>query len=487
VNPTPCRSLAPLGALTTLLLWSSALASPLTTGAVCSWGASDCTKCVPDAVSAVNSLRDHGDVLGFHPIGDPVTMSSHWQGIQRIPAAGGRYVAVSHSGTTKAFTLVNMESREAWTGQRFRSNRLNYSYNYPSSTPSTLDRAVRDEWLPWYLPYTHSGGMQAAGNILAVSLENTSDGRNGQVVFYDMNNPATPVLLPPKRVGTTTAAGTASLAKLSDGTFLLILGQTDANNLEFHRSNSWDLTQPTTTFEPVDLWNEGELRSTIGDWEFGNYQNLNLITQCDGSLFLAGTHRNSVTGEDWIDLYRLTNEYGQMVITKVAKKHLYCGYPSPGGTSGQTTHCNLDAAGGVYVDPSGQLIVYGTEHDNDGPGGSVKMMEFRSIFPNPSCGSTINEAFVELYDDSDFSDRGLMIDYRDFSLERYSNLNYVEGFGDKTSAVRWCLPFGWRFRIYEHDSYGGSYKELKGSGSQNLNSWNFGDKMSSGRFIYLGY
>ncbi|MDY7232897.1 hypothetical protein [Hyalangium rubrum] len=329
--------------------------------------------------------------------------------------------------------------------------------------------------------------MQAAGNILAVSLETSSTGQNGQVVFYDMSNPGTPVLLPPRRMGNTAAAGTASLAKLSDGAFLLILGQTDANNLEFYRSSSGDLTQSTTSFDPVDLWNEGELRSTIGDWEFGNYQNLNLITQCDGSLFLAGTHRNSATSQDWIDLYRLTDESGQMVITKVAKKHLFCSYPSPGGSSGQNTHCNLDAAGGVYVDPSGQLLVYGTEHDNDGPGASVKMMEFRSIFPNPSCGSSINEAFVELYDDSDFSDRGLMIDYRDVSLERYNDFRNVEGFGDKTSSVRWCLPFGWRVRLYENDSYGGSYKELNGSGSLNLHSVGFGDKTSSVRFVYLGY
>ena len=30
----------------------------------------------------------------------------------------------------------------------------------------------------------------------------------------------------------------------------------------------------------------------------------------------------------------MTEEYGQVVITKVAKRHLYCGYPSPGYDSG---------------------------------------------------------------------------------------------------------------------------------------------------------
>jgi hypothetical protein len=328
MNRLPAHLLR-LSAFAALLIGGTAFAFPLT-GATCAWGAADCNKCVPNAVSAVNSLRDHGDVLGFYPIGDPVSVTSHWQGLQRLPAAGGRYLAVSHSGDTKAFTVVHMESRDAGTGLRFRSNRLNATYHYPGTAPSAWDRAVHDERLPAYLSYTHSGGMQASGNLLAVSLESSPSGQNGQVVLYDMSSPTAPRMLPARRLGRTTQAGTASLAKLSDGDFLLILGQADANNLEFYRSSSGDLEQSTTTFDLIDLWNEGELRSTIGDLEFGNYQNLNLITQCDGALFLAGTHQNSVNGEDWVDLFRLTEETGNVVITKVARRHLYCGYPSPG-------------------------------------------------------------------------------------------------------------------------------------------------------------
>lgn len=38
-------------------------------------------------------------------------------------------------------------------------------------------------------------------------------------------------------------------------------------------------------------------------------------------------------------------------------------------------------------------------------------MEFRSTFPNPGCETDIQKPFVELYDDSDWSDRGFMIDF----------------------------------------------------------------------------
>jgi hypothetical protein len=162
----------------------------------------------------------------------------------------------------------------------------------------------------------------------------------------------------------------------------------------------------------------------------------------DGTLFLIGTHENSVigVGEDWTDLYRVTNGTGSnVVITKVGKKHLYCSYPSPGAGSSQENHCNLDAAGGVYIDPNRQLLLYGTEHDNAGPESTVRFMEFRSITPNPDCAIDINSAWVELYDDSDFTDRGFMIDFPDHDLENCADYDRLEGFEDKASAVRWLV------------------------------------------------
>jgi len=53
------------------------------------------------------------------------------------------------------------------------------------------------------------------------------------------------------------------------------------------------------------------------------------------------------------------------------------------------------------VTPSGGLLLYGTEHDNDGPGGSVKAEEFRPAPHRSSC-TDINDAWVELYDDTGF-------------------------------------------------------------------------------------
>ncbi len=480
------RTACCLGLLSTALLGATAHAIDMR-GAVCGWGDDKCNKCVNDVVSAVNNLRDHGEVMGFFPLGDPVTLSNHWQGVQRLPFGGGRHLAISQSGPTKAFSVVEMGSRDGG-GLRFRSNRLAPNQSYPATPPPSSDRVITDVWLPSSLPYTHQGGMQVVGHVLAVPLEDSTVGGAARVIFYDMANPTQPVLLPTSRIAMTEDAGTASVARLADGRFLLIIGRADANNLEVYLSTTADLRAPMNAFTLVDTWNEAELRSVItNDREFANYQNLNLVTQCDGSLFLVGTHLDSSTGWDWVDAHRVTAEGDNLVLTKVARRHLYCGYPSPGYDTGTNRHCNLDAAGGLYVDPHGQLLVYGTEHDNDGPAGSVKMMEFRPTFPNPGCESDINKAFVELYDDSDFTDRGLMIDYPDAGRENAASFSNTEGFNDKASSIRYCIPFGWRYRLYENSNYGGSYKQFGGRGSVNLHSVGFGDKGSSGRFIYLGY
>jgi CARDB len=58
---------------------------------------------------------------------------------------------------------------------------------------------------------------------------------------------------------------------------------------------------------------------------------------------------------------------------------------------------------------------------------------------------------VELYDDTGFDgDRGVMIDYVDRGLRDYENYDRVEGFEDKSSAARWCLPSGVRYRLFRH-------------------------------------
>ena len=73
--------------------------------------------------------------------------------------------------------------------------------------------------------FNHAGGIQALGNVLAVPLENGSS----KVVFFDAASPSTlgPSSVPLYEVphAESPQAGTASLAKLANGLFVLAIGR----------------------------------------------------------------------------------------------------------------------------------------------------------------------------------------------------------------------------------------------------------------------
>jgi hypothetical protein len=462
---------------------AAADAPPIAAFAPCAWGSADCNVCVADAVGSIGRLRSHGDAMGFHMNDFPdVQLTKHWQGVQRLMGGAGRYLAISRSlpdqSVDVSFVIVEMASRNG-AGERYRSNRLDPSWFIPFTAPPTSDRIVHS--MPHEPGFDHAGGMQALGNVLAVPFEGGGD--HSKVVFYNVSNPLKPVRLTNEVDHTefSTEAGTATLTKLANGHFLLVIGRADAATLDFYVSTGTDLQ--TTGYEPFDTWHKGEL--TGDDETFGDYQELNFVAQCDGSLFMIGTHRNFFF-EDFVDLFRVTNGAGNDVaIEKVAKKHLFC-----------DGNCDFDAAGGAYVDPGGQLYVYGTTHDNDGApvdgfgfpafqcagaACSTEFAEFRPV-PHDTC-EVIEDAWAELNDDIRFGDRSLMVDFVDRDLEDYSNFDHVEGFEDKTSSVRWCIPHGATFRLWEDkNSCGGSHLDLVGDGTfhtiSNLDSVGFGDAAS---------
>ncbi|MCE9666361.1 hypothetical protein LY474_00930 [Myxococcus stipitatus] len=458
---------------------ASAVARPLqfasTGDTSCVWGSGDCNLCVPDVPARFNALRDHGEVLGFHSGGFSFNVAypgaDHWQGVQRLPLGSGRYLVVSKRdgrSTGNVGHLVHMASRNA-EGVRWRSNRLAVSTSQPEDTaPPASDRAVTA--LPVVDGYAHGGGMQAVGNLVALPMEQGPG--VGRVAFYDFNTHLAPG--PFAFVdGLSSNAGTASFARLADQRYVLLLGQYDAKTLEVFVSSSTDARSAANQWLRVDRWEAGELVS--GQW--GAFQSLNFVTDCDdGRLYLVGTFLRGT--EDQAFLYRVDLS-GHLRIEQVAAKHLYCTNEGP-------RQCNLDAAGGVFVGPDRNLVLYATEHADDGPSGSVKMMEFRSIDPNVGCGVDLSRAYVDFYDDSDFSDRGFILDSVDRDLKNWARFHDIDGLNDKVSAVRWCIPPGHRVRLYGDSNYAGGYKDLEGDGTfreVNLNGWSFGDKVSSARWL----
>ena len=446
-------------------------------GAVCEYGDLYCNPYVRNVAASVFNLRSHGDLMGFNmgdypDVNQNFFYSEHWQGTQRLMTGDGRYLAVSanHKDWSR-FAIVHLGTRSTGS-DRWRSNRLVKGVSSWNVGPSSWDVVVKEFRVSSVL--NHAGGLHVIGNYIAVPLEEKDGSSNyGMVVLYDISIPENPRFrwafsLP------TIHAGAVAISKLNDGRFLMVTAREDSEILDIFLSSANSLTAPSWTH--LATWRKSEWQGDGGiDTNWGAYQAIALVTEHDGDLYLIGTHNTGdlVSEKDWIDAYRLIlKEDSTVKLSKVAKRHLFCGTPGK-------KQCNLDAGAGVYVTSDHRLYLYATEHDNDGPGDSVKMMEFRPD-PHRSTCTNMYDSFVELYEHSNFSGRSAMLDYRDRSLRDIDNFRRLEDLTDKISSVRWCLPIGHSFILYRHDHQRGGFFVLRGNGTVQTDSTLHNDKFSDG-------
>jgi hypothetical protein len=215
--------------------------------------------------------------------------------------------------------------------------------------------------------FEHGGGLGAIGRVLVVPYE----GRGSVIALYDMSDPIHPRILHAfdrsgvARPSSPEAASAVGITKLADGRYLMVVGAFSSKVLDFYLSEGTTLLADQIAFRWIHT-----LRGVVA----GGFQNLSLITQCDGTIFLVGTHNTSLPppalGRDFVRWYRLSNgpagAAGGIAIEAVGSRHMDC------------SRCNFAAAAGLYVDPAGRLILYATEHGAGGPGGSVEFEEFRA-------------------------------------------------------------------------------------------------------------
>lgn len=393
---------------------------------------------------------------------------------------------------------AKLPSRET-TGERLKSNRFAKGVSVNETGAPGPDGIVKTHTFGWH----HAGGMQILGDILAVPLENKVgvDSEIGKVVFFDVSQPESPVELPVSLELSSHEAGVVGLTRLGDGRFLLVVTWGDNKTVEFYRSNGNDFKAPGFAFTLHDTWSSTEVKNSAHGWPTGktSYQGLTLVNQTDGRLFMVGGRNTSaivpvVIGEDRLGLYEITGVSGgtattNVVVTQVgSERHLFCSTDgrAQGPVRLATARMNADFLAGVgtYVSPSGELIVYACEHYNDGPGRSVRFVEFRhrDVYRNgspaykPAAITSVDTVevdegssevldgrlshgvlarpWVELYDDDNFEGRSVVMHWDDRALEDYQDLRQLDDFNDKASSMRWYAPQGWSVAIYDQDYYG---------------------------------
>ncbi|MFQ5629405.1 MAG: hypothetical protein ACE5I1_11640 [bacterium] len=451
---------------------------------------------VQNVAAAFDRIREDGEPLAarvsgtisrFHysdHVFNRKGFNNHFQGAKRLRA--GQYFVISGGDEVRRMAhlfFIKMGTRSA--------------SGYWRSNVVTRKKAPQDDQIVAVLGadaiYWHCGGMDTCGHILAVPIENMT-GKISKIVFYNVENPEQPTRFPFEVIRTTGKAGAVTLTRLPNRHYLMAVWSDSDDlppRLDFYLSRSTNFFDGFSS--EVATWDRSNVQADftrVQHADFGNFQTVNFIQQSDGKLFLIGLHNTSdaapvVPGDNWIDLFEVDFSNGLPgagaalavpTITKIANKMLV----------EQGNQYNLDAAGGVYIDPSGELCVYGVYHWKTG--GEIKLCEFS---PRPASLQTLGQAeagWIELFEHENFRGRMLRI-YQD-GKSNYANYDrvYVRGasFDDKVSSVRFQLPAGLRYILYKDSNYRGSKSVLTGDGAlqeiADLRQQGFGDKVSSSRF-----
>lgn len=504
---------------------SRAAATESAVTAATSTGVSAEQRFVPGVVGAFNALSTRADALAFRRGVTPEAgLCKHYQGVARKEGPDGTpYLIMTKSGNVPSgcgafvddapgyLIVARMGSREKH-GERLRTNLL--PHGQPLDTGLAVDVgvvAIPLDGQGGWPAYRHPGGMQLLGDVLAIGAENPfadEDPSNRAVVlFVDVSDPENPIFLtrfdPPDLEGAGNAEFGAdpvglTAIRAADGAccryLLIVAGGPDNKEARFFRSlpdagrTTSDLKSPALSWEQVGRYSESQIESCLGaDWPTGTpvqHQMLNLVRQgdLDGPLFLVGGRRNGLIlnsfadDEEYLDLYEvhLTSEGAPKTcpLTHVRSKNM--GIISWGGF---TRTGSFAAGSSVYVSPSGELIVYVSNHDSSG---SVAVLgEFRigslvranspTLRPTASVGGPfvideggsgsltgqgeppITKAFVQLFGDTNVGLEltgwpWLAVEHDDRNLDAFDQLDFLGGrakeIWEEASSWRWFAPPG---------------------------------------------
>jgi len=198
----------------------------------------------------------------------------------------------------------------------------------------------------------------------------------------------------------------------------------------------------------------------------------------DGPLFLAAARgRFASEDRDRIALYQVTCQTpdcavgDDIEVTDSINGKRITPYANFGFGSGliNLKQANLAAASWFHVTPSGELIFYATEHDNDGPNGTVKAGEWRhvevvredspTLLPTAmasgphevneggtltltgAAGPPVTRAFLQIYDGLHFAGHSWIADIDDIDLDDFERQRNVTRTWNWYAPVG-CTPFG---------------------------------------------
>ncbi len=248
----------------------------------------------------IDSIRLQPYSLTFQNSLDLPAKGGHIQGIQKMIRNESEYYIVTGSSSSYSYYSILKKDKV--------ENRL-----------ITIQHILGN-------PFRHAGGFQINKNLMAIGVEDNQKKNRSKVLIYEVNNPESIPAEPwitIDRFGTSkrATAGCVAITEL-DKKVIIIVGDWDTVNLDFYvierkliEADSAALTVEytinTRTADKSDWIDEAWL----------SYQNINLLQDKDGEIWLAGTATN-MANENILDLYKLTiDQFKVFSLTKIISKN----------------------------------------------------------------------------------------------------------------------------------------------------------------------
>jgi len=260
----------------------------------------------------------------------------HLQGVQLFVKDQVEYAILSgSSGTYAYYSVAKLDS-----------------YNHVLSVNELMQK-----------PFKHAGGFQVYQDLMVVGIEDNETKDKSKVCIYEIKNPDMPPQKPLamiERVGEPfrSTAGCIAVTKIGDR-YLIIVGDWDTKHLDFYVWDAKKLVRGMSTYKKAYTIDTEKIdKSGWSDKAWHAYQNINLLNDTDGKLYLFGFGRIT-QNENVADLFLIEHmDMREFSLKKLMSKSFNC-----------REGADFRSGAGIFFQPDGKLKVI-------------------------SCGSHINESLV---------------------------------------------------------------------------------------------
>lgn len=314
--------------------------------------------------------------------------------------------------------IVEMGDRTS-TGEIFSEDFTGEPMGYGLGQPLAKDQVVKSIHLNGIdlgsgVDWKHPGSGQQVGDYLFIPVEKTcnydsddqkcggDEDKRGAILVLEIADPTDPAVTPAdpdllcqidhfQFEGRDDAydrlplIGTLAATKL-DGRYLFAHttggGYKKETALTFYEIEEENLCSrqdfPLPFVKRVDIWNADELKDNVGEdkWHgvessayWLDWQMVNFLLDNHNNLFLLGTDKSgdgaAISSDDYARLFKVERSGSEFSVRYVAQKHFELKKAFWMDREVDIQIGNFDAVGGVYVSPTGRLVMYSGTHDND--------------------------------------------------------------------------------------------------------------------------